>query len=591
MIEVNNINLRETTQYELPLLKTNSVDGYDIYPTHKIEDNLIKIGYDSLAEELKGHKCIKIDGYIGVIFEEIKEKLTASFKKNNIKPLWVNIGKAFKEESVIDNMILPFLGGDDPVFGKVTSLDLIDFFDKDKLNNLIEEKSDSMTIYYGTGASLIPLEASKTIYFEISKNEIQFRSRAGSVRNLGATKPNDPKMMYKRFYFVDWIVLNKHKNSIKSHIDYMVDGQRTEDISWINGNEWRNSIYSLLKSPIRVRPWFEPGVWGGQWIKNKIKGLQEDVVNYAWSFELILPENGVILESSKAMLEFSFDFLMFISGESILGNDFETYGYQFPIRFDFLDTYDGGNLSIQCHPQLSYIQEHFGENITQEETYYILDATDDADVYLGFQEGIDSNEFEKALSKSIEEEKEVEITKYVQRFKASKHDFYLIPPGTIHSAGEGNLVLEISSTPYIFTFKMYDWLRPGLDGKPRPLNLDRGMENVVFEYSGKRVEEELISKPSLIESNKDFEFYHLPTHEKHLYDVHRYTLRTSVVIEMNNKAHVLSLVEGNKIKIIANGKSTIYNYAESILIPACVGKYTVENLTQKPVMFVKAFIK
>lgn len=591
MIAVSNINLRETTQYELPLLKTNSVNGYDIYPTHKIADNLINIGYDSLAEELKGHKCIKIDGYVGVIFEEIKKKLTASFKKNNVNHLWVNVEKALQEERAIDNMISPFLGGNDPVFGKVTSLELINFFDKDKLNNLIEEKSDSMTIYYGTGASLIPLIASKTIYFEISKNEIQFRSRAGSIKNLGATKPNDPKIMYKRFYFVDWVVLNKHKNSIKNQIDYMVDGQRTVNISWIEGNQWRNSIENLLKSPIRVRPWFEPGVWGGQWIKDKIKGLQQDVVNYAWSFELILPENGVILESSKIMLEFSFDFLMFISGKNILGNDYDTYGYQFPIRFDFLDTYHGGKLSIQCHPQLSYIQEHFGENITQEETYYILDATDDADVYLGFQDGIDPNEFENALSKSIEEENEVEITKYVQRFKARKHDFYLIPPGTIHSAGEGNLVLEISSTPYIFTFKMYDWLRPGLDGKPRPLNLERGMSNVVFEYSGKQVEDELISKPSLIESNKDFELYHLPTHKKHLYDVHRYKLNSSVTINMENKAHVLSLVEGDKIEIIANGKSTVYNYAESILIPASVYQYIIKNLTEKPTIIVKAFIK
>lgn len=591
MIEVNNIKTRETTQYELPLLKTNFEKGYDIYPTHKIAENSISIGYESLAKELSSYRNLKIDGYVGINFEEVKLRLTESFRRINIKSQWINVEEAFKKEEVIDDMISPFLGGDDPVFGKLTDLNLVDFFDEEQLTGIVTNANESLIVYYGKGASLVPVKSSKTIYFDISKNEIQFRSRAGSITNIGATRPDDPALMYKRFYFVDWIILNRHKNDIKNNIDYLVDGQRTNNISWIEGSQWRSNIKSLLKSPLRVRPWFEPGVWGGQWIKDKIKGLQEDVVNYAWSFELILPENGIILESSKVMLEFSFDFLMFFSAENILGLDYHTYGYQFPIRFDFLDTYRGGNLSVQCHPQLAYIKKHFGESITQEETYYILDCADNAHVYLGFQDGIDPKQFETALSNSIKEEKEVQITDFVQRFKSTKHDLYLIPPGTIHSAGMGNLVLEISSTPYIFTFKMYDWLRPGLDGRPRPLNLKRGMDNVVFEYSGQRVKDELISKPQLIESNSDFDFYHLPTHKKHLYDTHRYTLRKSITIEMKGKAHVLSLVEGDKIEIIANGKSIVYNYAETILIPASVQEYTIKNLTEKPIMFVKAFIK
>ena len=591
MIEVSaRDKIRETDQYELPLLKAKTGETYNIYPTHNIGDNKINIAYDSLAKELSSQKSIKIDGYVGIIFDDIKNKLSNSFKKIGITATWINVESAYKNESEIKKITAPYLGDDDPIFGKITTLELIDFIDFDKLNKLIIKKTDSIVIYYGTGASLVPTKG-KVVYFEISKNEIQFRSRAGSIHNLGLSQPESAKKMYKRFYFVDWIVLNKHKNQLKLKIDYLVDGQRSEDISWMTGDTFRESIKELLKAPIRVRPWFEPGVWGGQWIKDKIKGLQENVVNYAWSFELILPENGIIIESDNVMLEFSFDFIMFMSGESVLGKNFETYGYEFPIRFDFLDTFDGGNLSVQCHPQLSYIQENFGEKITQEETYYILDSKEDASVYLGFQEGVNAQQFKTVLSQSIEEEKEVDITKYVQKLKSNKHNLYLIPPGTIHSAGSGNLVLEISSTPYIFTFKLYDWLRPGLDGKPRPLNLDRGMENLIFDYAGKRVEDELISKPTLLESNTNYDFYHLPTHKKHLYDVHRYMLKTLVTIETENKAHILSLVEGDKIEVIANNKSSIYNYAESVIIPASVNQYQVKNLTENPVMFVKAFIK
>ncbi|WP_424492421.1 class I mannose-6-phosphate isomerase [Salinimicrobium sp. GXAS 041] len=582
--------IRKTTQFEFPVKKGSEVSEYNIYPTHEIGMDQINYGYDSLAEILVSSRTIRIDGYVGVRFLDIKEELNTAFKKKGIEPVWINVESALKDEQKIEELIAPFLGGDDPVFGKLCDLHLIDFFKKEALVALVKKASAEPIIFYGIGAALVPVDG-EVVFFELSKNEIQFRSRAGSITNLGATQACSSQSMYKRFYFVDWPVLNNHKKELTGKIDFLVDGQRSENITWIKGNDWRESINTIVEGPLRARPWFSPGAWGGHWIKDKIKGLSDDVVNYAWSFELIVPENGIIIESNGYMLEFSFDFLMFHAGKEILGNDFEVYKYEFPIRFDFLDTVEGGNLSIQCHPQKEYMKRHFGENITQEETYYILDKKDDAHVYLGFQENISPVEFRRALETSFQESKEIEITQYVQKFNSQKHGLYLIPPGTIHSSGKNNLVLEISSTPYIYTFKMYDWQRLDLDGKPRPLNIERGMANLVFERAGTTVEEELISRPLEVEANENWILEHLPTHKEHLYDVNRYTVYTSVTINTSGKAHVLNVVEGKSIEVISGSKSVVYHYAETFLVPAQVKEYSLKNSSERPVKVILAFVK
>lgn len=585
------VNVRQTSQPELPVKKQVREAGYDIYPAFDVGPDLITVGYKSLAERLANESVVKVDGYVGVIFETVRESLDNAFNALDIEVKWIKVEEAYKTEEEIEEMVRPFLGDTDPIFGKVTNLELIDFFDQDELNSFKADIQSSLTIYYGIGASLVPVSG-KNLFIDVSKNEIQYRSRAGSILNLGATKTSDAKQMYKRFYFVDWVVLNKHKRKIKDDIDFFIDGQRQAEITWTTGETWRNAMEEFVKTPVRVRPWFESGVWGGHWLEEKIKGLSKDVVNYAWSFELIVPENGVIFESSNVLLEFSFDFLMYHSGNKILGEDFKAYQYQFPLRFNYLDTFDGGNLSIQCHPQKEYIKEHFGENLTQEETYYLMDKKDDAKVYLGFQEGVTPQDFRSALEHSAQNKVELNVEDYVQVFEAEKHALYLIPPGTIHSSGTNNLVLEISSTIYLYTFKMYDWLNLDLDGNPRPLNIDRGMDNLDFTRSGEKVKEELISVPKVLESNTDFEWEHLPTHQEHLYDVERYTVQSRVEVATNNKMHILGLVEGQKMKITVDGISQVFYYAESFVIPASVTSYSIENVDGgTPIKVVKAFIK
>ncbi len=588
------MNWRKTSQPLMPAevaeRQLPSAGKYNMHPFASLGAKKIHSGYASLAGWMTGHQTVLIDGYIGNDWEFIAAALEKELLASGIAVNFVYTSTLLKSADEVEALITPFLGEKGTVWGRRATIVLDELFDKDKLNNL-QTATGSMTIVIGVGAALTD-HRSPVIYIDLPKNELQYRMRARTANNLGKIEWDDNQETYKRFYFVDWVLLNAYKQQIMPRIDVIADGQWLDNINWATQAAISEGLQQLSKNAFRVRPWFEAGAWGGDWMKEKIPGLNKDEVNYAWSFEMIVPENGLVFESDGLLLEIAFDWLMMKHSKEVLGQDEQRFGIDFPIRFDFLDTFDGGNLSIQCHPRLKYIQEQFGETITQDETYYILDCKPGAKVYLGFQENIDPAAFRHALEESVATNQPIAIDKYVQVHEAHKHDFFLIPNGTVHSSGKDNLVLEVSATPYIFTFKMYDWVRLDLNGKPRPINIDHAFNNLDFSRKGTKVKEELISRQQVIEEGKDWQLVHVPTHAEHFYDLHRIEFSSDITVDTFGKCHVLMLVEGQSVIVeTANGQSQRYNYAETFAIPAAAGSYRIINEGNSTAKVVKAFIK
>lgn len=583
---------RKTTQLLAPGTRTVANGIYNIYPAYPIGEGQIELGFSALAQRLASHQRIIIDGIGGVIWDDFRARLTESLSTLGINFDWFDIREALLPENEIDRLIDPFLGGDDPLFGTRNTRPLLSFFIPAKLDGLARQAGQGKrTILYGTGAALARSRG-LLVYVDVPKNEIQFRSRAGSVTNLGARFHAEPKPMYKRFYFADWPPLRVHQAELLPRLDLIVDGQRPDEPALMSGDALRSSLAKAARSWFRVRPWFEPGPWGGQWMKKHFPGLSPDAQNLAWSFELIAPENGLAFESNGRLLEVSFDFLMFQEHRAVLGHSAERFGFEFPIRFDYLDTFDGGNLSVQCHPRPEYAWQHFGERFTQDETYYITDCAPDAQVFLGFRAGVRPHEFQRALETSFRENIPFDVDRFVQKHPARKHALYLIPNGTIHCAGKNNLVLEISATPYIFTFKMYDWMRLDLDGRPRPLNIQPAVDNLYFERQGERISGELISESRTLDRGPNWELVHLPTHKEHFYDIHRFDFTGAVETSTEGSPHVLNVVAGPSVVLETPGAlPQRFAFGETFVIPAATGRYRLLAEHGSSVRVIKAHLK
>jgi mannose-6-phosphate isomerase class I len=301
--------------------------------------------------------------------------------------------------------------------------------------------------------------------------------------------------------------------------------------------------------------------------------------NHAWCFDCVPEENSLLLGFGGKRVEIPSLNLVLMHPRELLGEAvYKRFGAEFPIRFDFLDTVGGGNLSLQVHPLTAYIREQFGMDYTQDESYYMLDAEEGAGVYLGLKDGVDRAAMIADLERARAGDSDFPAEEYVNLFPAKKHDHFLIPAGTVHCSGKGSMVLEISATPYIFTFKLWDWGRLGLDGRPRPIHLEHGARNIQWDRTTEWVRDSLVNQFQPVASGEGWREERTGLHELEFIETRRHWFTGKVPHDTRGTVHVLNLVEGDEAIVESpTGAFTpfIVHYAETFIVPAAVGAYTI----------------
>ena len=516
-----------------------------------------------------------VDFYAGVREEEVAGELEL------LSPtLFINTRNLMKPQDEIKAMTERFMT-DDVLFGYVTNLTLNDYFDAEKLEQARKQVADATgrVIIVGSGAAMVAPAEATVVYVDMARWEIQQRFRVHEVKALGVDNREDAvSLQYKRGYFNDWRILDRYKESLFGRVDFWLDTHIANEPRLIDKETFFKGIEETVKTPFRVVPFFDPAPWGGQWMK-EVCGLNPEKENYGWCFDCVPEENSLYFEVNGVRFELPSVDLVLLKSRELLGEPVEArFGKDFPIRFDFLDTVGGGNLSVQVHPTTQFIRENFGMYYTQDESYYLLDAKEGASVYLGLKTGIDKNEMIHDLREAQKGEVVFDTERYVNRLPAKKHDHYLIPGGTVHCSGSEALVLEISSTPNLFTFKLWDWQRLGLDGKPRPINVERGKDVIDWKRDTEYVNKHLANRFTQVAEGDGWREECTGLHPNEFIETHRHWFSKPVTHHTNNSVNVLNLVEGEEAVVespINAFKPFVVHYAETFIIPASVGEYTI----------------
>lgn len=531
----------------------------------------------AIEERGSAKTILVVECYTGVDEEALLHQLDALLSPR----LLVHAKEAMLPSEQIDALVQPFLGGNDPVFGFLSGLSLPQFFDKERLDSLASKiigVAEGLVVVLGCGASLLA-EADILVYADLSRWEGQLRYRRNEAANLGVNNHDlSASLQYKRAFFVDWRVCDRWKRSLLNRCDFVLDSHHKEEPKLADGKAVRAALKHTVTRPFRVVPFFDPAPWGGQWMK-EVCDLDRSVPNYGWCFDCVPEENSLLLGFGDIRFELPSLNLIFSNPRELLGEAVHArFGDEFPIRFDFLDTIGGGNLSFQVHPLTEYIQHRFGMHYTQDESYYILDCEAEASVYLGLKEGLDPAAMLRDLHLAERGVEPFPAEKYANIFTVKKHDHFLIPAGTVHCSGAGSMVLEISATPYIFTFKMWDWARLGLNGKPRPIHLQHGAANIQWNWTTEWTRDNLVNHIEPLGSGPGWREERTGLHGREFIETRRHWFTQKVSHHTRSQFHVLNLVQGEEAAVESPTEAFdpfIVHYAETFIIPAMVGPYTI----------------
>ncbi|MEM4140243.1 MAG: class I mannose-6-phosphate isomerase [Nitrososphaeria archaeon] len=596
---------------DLPMTIYYSIEEADnIIRISKEEFDSITVGIekfiDKLVKEIQTFKekrrrtCrIAFDGYLGIEWDRVLSKLNEASKDLKIRLRTYNFSECYdlnKLASIVEKSLSV-----DKTFGYVYRGKIVTVLDIKSVKNLrsklLEDSKDADAIIcFGPGSAnpILRKDYDIIFYFDITRETLFNSSEKRPVYYIG-DKVAVHQLM-RRFYYIDGPILENHKKYILKYINWYIECNSIENLKLIPKKTYLSILSKVAEQPFRIKPLYYPVPWGGNWLK-KIKNLPKEMPNSGQGC-IVASENSIRINvNERILIEMPFQNLLWAYPEKILGNKVnKKFGGEFPFTYWYDDQINGGDMAIQVHADGKYLKEKFNEKIRQDESYYIVYAEEGAKTYLGLRENADVKEFYEKALKAEKEHVPFDHNMYVYSIPTKPGDYFLIPAGTVHASGRNQVVLEIdggiSAYSSGYTFHIYDYLRPDLDGSLRAIHIEHSF-NVLKTYRREKwVLENLKQKPKLMRKGNGWAEYLIGERKDMYFKTCRLEFEKEIDDDTKRQFHMLTLVEGEKVLVKAeNGREYILHFPDTLTVPASVGRYKIVNLGEGTAKVVKALIR
>ncbi len=561
---------------------------YEPQPTYQPVQGAVRSGWDPACAGLGPGTVLAVDGPNVLDWTAVVDGITAALRVREIPVVAVDVREQMVSwEQVVKRTAPVDALADDPDFATLASGTITDLYDEPPA---LPAVPDAVVIAFGPGAALI--DSHQLWYADLPKRHAEAAVGAGGGGNLGQ-RPGDGAPTTRRLFYIDWPLLDRHRDAVIERVDRWIDVRDPLQPTWLDGADLRLTLGDLAGRPFRTLPTFNSTSWGGHWGQERL-GLGRDAENTAVGYELIAPESGVLIGEPGRTVEIPFQLVVALHPDRVLGSDVQaSFQTSFPIRFDYLDTVGGGSLSVHCHPREAYMRDVFGWPYTQHETYYVMVGGEDNVIYLGLREDADLDEFHRHAHAADADQQAFDIERFVQTHPATPHQLFLIPAGTPHGSGEGNVVLEVSATPYLYSLRFYDWLRTDAAGNQRPVHVGHAFRNLDPRRSGAAVRRDLVQEPRILTQGEDWREESIGALPRLFFEVRRVVIEPSGCARADTagRFHVLNVVAGDGVIVETGADQHSLVYAETLVIPASVGPYRLTALGTTPVMVVKALVR
>ena len=547
------------------------------------------------AQHKPGHPVrAAVDGWYGVDWARLKTGLLEEAKAQGLSLRIISTAELYKPEAEIENYRRPYVT-DDPSFGFVNRNGALeDILDGRKIAALPARLADESgaVLVLGPGADLAARGSLFDVrfYADFTMQPLLWQMWDGRLVPFGHEEPASG-YLWKKYYYCDFYLLLKQKKQAFARMDYYLDAVEAGNLKMAPAAVYNTIIDELVRQPIKQVKVTQPGPWGSYRFKeiyDEIPGLE----NMAWN-ELAGIELSLLVDAGGAVLNMPCQNIMQRPAQMVGQRVHREFPDLLPLQV-WLDDgyfkervpYERASMPIHNHPGTDYVKRNFNEPLGRYETYYIVEAYENAGTMMGFKETANLEEYER-LCRDSNNKKVFDWQKFVCRWPTNVGDLFLIPPGTEHGHGGNQMILEMDTGPSVagteYSFFTYDFARPTWDDKaksmtapPMRMHIEHSFRNNKWRRE-KYVQEHLRARPRVVRGDGDTRMDRFTTIREMPFEIERFVFSKPMAHSTEGRYLQIPTLTVGKTVLIRSLKNpaleTTIEFLQACLIPAGFGDY------------------